>query len=168
MLIYHPVHDINHCVYRLLRFLEISDHSIFSWEQVRLLDFYSVFPHLLKNIKPFPNELTAYKKIINRIPDAYESIPNDKRIFHEMMPIQNTAVHNLVAKNLVSSEFFKENKISRSEQPLPEKLSSAMNEDSLTQEEWYMFLVNELPLVNFDGKKGLKFRADLMEHRYDG
>lgn len=168
MLIYHPVYDINHCVYRLLRFLEISEHSTFSWNQLRLLDFYSIFPHLLKNLRPFPRELIAYKKIISRIPDAYESIPNDKRIFHEIMPIQNTAMHNLIAKNLINADPFIENMVSRSEQPLPEKLSKVLNEDTLIQEEWYIFLVNELPLINFDGKKGLKSRSDLMEYRYDG
>lgn len=168
MLIYHPVHDINHCIYRLLRFLEASDHAQFHWDQLRLLDFYSVFPHLLKNLSPFPKELREYKKIISRIPDAYESLSNDKRIFHEMMSIQNTAIHNLIAKNLVNAEQFVESVVSRSEELLPENLTVVLRQDSLVQEEWYMFLVNELPLIDFDGKKGLKWRSDLMEYRYDG
>jgi hypothetical protein len=168
MLIYHPIHDINHCIYRLLRFLEKSNHVQFQWDQVRLIDFYSIFPHLLKNIRPFPKELSAYKKILSIIPDTYESIPNDKRVFYELMPIQNTALHNLIAKNLVDSEEFKMGVVSRTEEPIPEKLKDKIREDSIAQEEWFMFLVNELPTVEFDGKKGLKFRSDLMEYRYDG
>ena len=168
MLIYHPVHDINHCIYRLLRFLEKSDHERFQWDQLRLLDFYSMFPHLLKNITPFPRELRAYKKVLSRIPVSYESIPNDKRVFHEMMPIQNTALHNLIAKNLVDSEEFKAGLISRTSEPIPKRLESTISEDTIAEEEWFMFLVNELPLIDFDGKKGLKYRSDLMEYRYDG
>ncbi len=167
MLIYHPVYDINHCIYRLLRFLETSNHSQVQLERLRLLDFYSVFPHLLKNIRPFPKELNAYKKILSRIPDAYESIPNDKRIFHEMMPIQNTALHNLIAKNLIDSEKFKETIISKSDEKIPENLAMMISEDPVIKEEWYSFLVNELPSVELDGKKGLKSRSNLMEFRYD-
>ena len=168
MLIYHPVYDINHCLYRLLRFLETSTHTEFQWERLRLLDFYSVFPHLLKKISPFPKELNAYKKILTRIPEAYEAIPNDKRIFHEMMPIQNTALHNLIAKNLIDSEKFKDSIISRTNEKIPEELALLINQDPIKQEEWYSFLINELPLVELDGKKGLKSRSNLLEYRYDG
>lgn len=168
MLIYHPVHDINHCIYRILRFLEVSEHSSFGWDQLRLLDFYSLFPHLLKSITPFPRELGAYKKIISRIPDAYEAMPNDKRVFHEMMPIQNTAIHNLIARDMIDSQSYAEQIISRSDVRLPDGLVERIKNDPYVNEEWYLFLVNELPLVNFDGKKGLKSRSELMEYRYDG
>lgn len=167
MLIYHPVHDINHCIYRILRFLEVSEHSSFGWDQLRVLDFYSLFPHLLKSITPFPKELRAYKKIISRIPDAYESMPNDKRVFHEMMPIQNTAIHNLIARDMIDSQRYAEQTISRSDLRLPDGLVERIKNDPCVNEEWYLFLVNELPLVNFDGKRGLKSRSELMEYRYD-
>lgn len=168
MLIYHPVHDINHCVYRLLRFLEVSSHEKFNWDQLRLLDFYSLFPHLIKNIKPFPRELGAYKKVLSRIPEAYESISNEKRIFHEMMPIQNTALNNLIAKNLIDAESFQDGVVARTGETVPGNLSTVIGGDTVVQEEWYQFLVNELPLFSFDGKQGLKSRSDLMEYRYDG
>jgi ABC-3C biological conflict system middle component len=168
MLIYHPIHDINHCIYRVLRFLEISDHASFSWERLRLLDFYSLFPHLLKGIAPFPQNLRAYKKIVARIPDTYEVMTNDKRIFYEMMPIQNTAIHNLIARDLINSEHYADHIVSRAETKLPELLSKKIKLDPIGSEDWYLFLVNELPLIDFDGKKGLKSRTDLMEFRYDG
>lgn len=168
MLIYHPIHDINHCIYRVLRFLEISEHNSLSWEQLRLLDFYSLFPHLLKSIAPFPQNLRAYKKIVGRIPDAYEAMTNDKRIFHEMMPIQNTAIHNLIARDLINSEQYADHTVSRTETQLPELLSEKIKLDPIGNEDWYLFLVNELPLIDFNGNKGLKSRTDLMEFRYDG
>lgn len=167
MLIYHPVHDINHCIYRILRFLEVSDHSSFLWEQLRLLDFYSLFPHLLKSISPFPRELSAYKKIISRIPDVYESMPNDKRVFYEIMPIQNTALHNLIARDMIDSDRYAAQIIARSEIQLPGTLMEKIKNDPFVKEEWFLFLVNKLPLLIFDGEKGLKYRSNLMEYRYD-
>ena len=95
-------------------------------------------------------------------------MPNDKRVFHEMMPIQNTAIHNLIARDLIDSERYAEQIIERSEILLPGKLVEKINNDPFIKEEWYLFLVNELSLVNFDGKKGLKSRSNLMEYRYDG
>jgi len=168
MLIYHPIHDINHCIYRILRLLEVSEHTSFTWEQLRLLDFYSLFPHLLKKIKPFPQNLKAYKKIVARIPDAYEAMTNDKRIFHEMMPIQNTAIQNLIARDLIDSGHYLDNIVSRTRTQLPENLSEKINLDPIVSEDWFLFIVNELSLVDFGGKKGLKSRTDLMEFRYDG
>ncbi|MBK9131329.1 MAG: hypothetical protein IPM20_06780 [Gammaproteobacteria bacterium] len=132
------------------------------------MDFYSVFPHLLSDISPFPRELIAYKKILSKIPSAYEAIPNDKRIFHEMMPIQNTALHNLIAKNLINPEKFKVGLVSRTDEAIPDRLARAIHDDAVVYEEWFQFLVNELPLVSFEGKNGLKSRSDLMEYRYDG
>lgn len=132
-----------------------------------MLDFYSIFPHLLKNISPLPRELSAYKKIISRIPDAYESMFNDKRVFHEVTPLQNTAIHNLIARDIIDSAQYEEKIIARSGVELPSKLVGKIKSDPLIKNEWYLFLVNELPLVHFDGKKGLKFRANLMEYRYD-
>lgn len=167
MLIYHPIYDINHCVYRVLRIFEVAKNPVFRLNQIRLLDFYSLFPHLLKKITPFPRELGAYKKIISRIPDAYESMPNEKRIFHEMLPIQNTAIQNLVAKNLIDAELFRKKVVSRTIQQIPEEIGSIIKSDSVTKEEWYDFLVNQLPLLEFDGKKGIKSRTDLLEFRYD-
>lgn len=168
MLIYHPVHDINHCIYRMLRFLEVSSIEEFSWEQFRLLDFYSLFPQLLKGISPFPRELSPYRKLVRRIPDAYESISNEKRVFHEIMPIQNTAIHNLVAKNIVDAEKFEKQVVARTSQSLPPSLEEVIQADTTGSQEWFQFLANQLPLTDFGGKKGLKQRSELMEYRYDG
>jgi len=62
MLIYHPVHDINHSLFRTLMILEVSKAEEIGLELFRLIDFYTIFPHLIKEIKPFPNELKDYKK----------------------------------------------------------------------------------------------------------
>ena len=99
MLVYHPIYDVNHCLYRMLLVLEASVHAEFQWDMFKLLNFYLLFPHLLKDIKPLPAELRSYKKIIEIIPDSYEEVPNAKRTLFDLNSLQNTAAMNLLAKN---------------------------------------------------------------------
>ncbi|MGM0542592.1 MAG: ABC-three component system middle component 5 [Pseudomonadota bacterium] len=167
MLIYHPFQDANHCVFRTLLLLEHSVHDEIDIELYRLLDFYILFPHLLKNISPLPAELRAYKRLIEKIPDPFESMLNTKRIIHELESLQSVALHNLLAKKLIDIDSFKDKKVKRTDEVLPESISVAINEAKNVNEEWFRVIANELPLVNFSGKKGLKMRAGLMEFRYD-
>lgn len=167
MIIYHPVYDVNHCLYRILLALETSVHEEFDWTLFKLMDFYVLFPHLLKEIKPFPHSLRAFKKIIKIIPDSYEALPNTKRILFELESIQNTAIQNLMAKGLISVSKFDEQIVSRTSELLPDDLQKQLNSDERVNKEWYRLIVNELPLSDFDGKNGLKARSKLMEYKYD-
>jgi hypothetical protein len=167
MLIYHPFQDANHCVFRTLLLLEHSVHNEIDIELYRLLDFYILFPHLLKSISPLPVELRAYKRLLAKIPDPFESMLNTKRIIHELESLQTVALHNLLAKKLIDIDSFKSKKIKRTDEALPERISVAISKAENASEEWFRIISNELPLVNFNGKNGLKKRAGLMEFRYD-
>ena len=147
--------------------LEHSVHDEIGIELYRLLDFYILFPHLLKNISPLPIELKAYKRLIEKIPDPFESMLNTKRIIHELESLQTVALHNLLAKKLIDIDSFKDKKVKRTDEVLPKSISVAINEAKNVNEEWFRVIANELPLVNFSGKKGLKMRTGLMEFRYD-
>lgn len=167
MLIYHPVYDINHAIYRMLLLLEVSVHRRFQWDQLKLLDFYLLFPHVLKDIRPLPASLSAYRKVINAIPNPYELVPNKKRALYELGNIQNTAVHNLMAKELIDVENFQSMIIKRTKNDLPFGIQNFIDNDPLKEEEWFKIVANELPNIDFQGKDGLKYRSGLMEYRYD-
>ena len=167
MLIYHPVHDVNHCVYRILIILENSVHEEMDLELYRVQDFYFLFPHLLKYIKPFPSELIAYKKIIKRIPDPFELLKNTKRIMHDLESLQTVAIHSLLAKNILDMDAFKNKRLKRTEAMLPEKILAKISEDESLTENWFKMIVNDFPNINFGGNSGLKKRTGLMEYRYD-
>lgn len=167
MLIYHPIHDVNHCVYRILLILENSQHSDIDLDLFRLIDFYFIFPHLLKEIKPFPSNLASFKKVIKRIPEPYELISNIKRTIYDLEAIQTTAIQNLMAKNIVEIDAYKRKSLKRTEESLPESIYEKIRNSDIVKEEWFRMLINEFPTVNFLGKKGLKARSGLMEFRYD-
>lgn len=167
MLIYHPVHDVNHCVYRTLLILENSQHEHIDVDLFRHIDFYFLFPHLLKKIKPFPSELASFKKVIINISEPYEIMNNVKRVMYELEAIQTTAIQNLIAKNLIDIELYKNKSLKRTSTRLPGSVYERVRRDDVLQEEWFRMLINEFPTVNFLGKKGLKARSGLMEFRYD-
>lgn len=167
MLMYHPAQDANHCVFRTLLILEHTIHNDIELELYRLLDFYIVFPNLLKQINPLPAELRAYKRVLNNISDPFESMRNTKRIMHELESLQTVAVHNLLAKQLIDIDSFRSKRLKRTSQPLPPGLASAINLSKLAKSEWFRMVINELPMLSFNGRSGLKKRTGLMEFRYD-
>lgn len=167
MLMYHPAQDANHCVFRALLLLEHTVHEYIDLERYRLLDFYILFPHLLKKINPLPNQLRSYKKILSEIPDSFETMQNTKRVMHELEPLQTAAIHNLLAKQLIDIDSFKAKKLKRTSEEIPHPINLTIRSFELAQKEWFRMVANELPLINFNGDKGLKKRTGLMEFRYD-
>ena len=164
---YHPAQDANHCVFRTLLILEHTVHEDVGLELYRLLDFYILFPHMLKHISPLPTVLRAYKRLLSEIPDPFETMRNTKRILYELESLQTIALHNLLAKQLIDIDSFKSERLKRASESIPPELSDAIKTSKLAQKEWFRMVVNELPAINFDGKNGLKKRTGLMEFRYD-
>lgn len=164
---YHPVQDVNHCVYRILLLLEHTTHDEIGLDLYRLLDFYMLFPHLLKDIEPLPKELGPYKRLLKEIPAPFESMRNTKRIMHELESLQTAALHSLLAKQLINIEKFKSKLLQRTEVLLPNALASAIQSSDLAKKEWFRMVINDLPVIDFGGRKGLKKRSGLMEFRYD-
>jgi hypothetical protein len=167
MLMYHPAQDANHCVFRTLLILENTVHESIDIELFRMIDFYTLFPHLLKSLDPLPLELRAYKKILQKIPAPFESMLNTKRILFELESLQTVAFHNLLAKQLIEIESFKSKRIKRTSQNLPTELNLAIKSSELVNIEWFRMVINDFPILDFGGKTGLKKRTGLMEFRYD-
>ncbi|QEY59905.1 hypothetical protein FXF61_12415 [Pseudomonas sp. C27(2019)] len=167
MLIYHPAQDINHCVYRLLLILEFSEHEKLSIDVYRMIDFYTLFPSLLKLITPLPQSLSTLRKEFSNIPEPFESLRNIKRILYELESFQSTAIQNLIAKELLSKEDFESGFLKRTEKGLLTSFMEQALSGRLVSERWFQILINEFPKVKFAGRDGLKSRTGLMEYRYD-
>lgn len=167
MLIYHPANDINHCLYRMLLILETTTAKELNWNLFKLMDFYTLFPHLLKTIAPLPKSLMSYKESLKGIPSPFEALPNSKRVLFDLEGIQNTSILNLLAKDLVNLELFQEKRVKRTSKGIPPNLNMIIKNDPIKKQEWFTFVTSELPFVSFRGHKGLKARSGLMEFRYD-
>lgn len=72
-----------------------------------------------------------------------------------------------MAKDLIDLNKFQEGIVTRSGTALPDELTVRLQADKTVHEEWFRFIVNELPVLEFNGKTGLKQRSGLMEYKYD-
>ena len=164
---YHPAQDINHCVYRLLLILECSEHEQFNIDVYRLIDFYVLFPYLMKLVKPLPNPINKYRSKFSAIKEPFESLLNTKRILHELENLQSTTIQNLLAKGLLDREAFESGLLKRTTKLLPLPFLKDIQTARLPNEEWFKVLIDEFPKAKFFSSSGLKARTGLMEYRYD-
>lgn len=165
MLTYHPAFDLYNATFRLLRLLDPLGSRPVELERLRILDFYLLFPFLLRDIE-FPASAIKYKKHFKRPASEYEHIADPKRLFMRLEPYQVAAMQSLAAYSLIDPELFKQGKIQRTSSELPSELQNTIttrNRDSIE----IQLLSGPLADIDLYGKSGLKSKSDLFEYRYD-
>lgn len=166
MILYHPAKDTNHCIYRLLSILFFNNDSV-SIEKIRLLDFYASFPHLLKTISPWPQDIKHLKKLISTIPEPYEQISNAKRVFFELAEVQGVAIATLFGKGLLDANLYSEGELLLNKEAIPSELLSLICKKQFIDENVQKVLIEGLLKTVWEGDKGLKYRSGLLEYKYD-
>lgn len=166
MLIYHPAFDASHCLYRLTALLSRLSSAV-SWEQLRVLDFYYLFPGQLKRISPWPAEIKEYKARVKRLPDQYEDISSPSRILFDLMEFQRAAMVELVAKGVVNRGSFDEGRIIADVSAIPLGFLDILAKDEFLDSDAFSVIVEALPSIDFNGFNGLKRRSGLLEYVYD-
>lgn len=167
MLTYHPLKDPNHCIFRMLCILNDIDAEEIPIDLLKILDFYLLFPHLLKKIKPFPNIFTAFKKDLNVVQDPFENLPSATKLLFDLSPIQETCINFLAVKKIINIDRLKKDKINLIKENIDELLLDYINKASFKNENWYSFLIKHLSTMSLYGENGLKARTKLMEYKYD-
>jgi len=138
-----------------------------TWDLLRIIDFYYLFPSQLKRVQPWPVGLKKYKSSVADIPDQFEDIANPARVFFDLSEFQKTALLELISKGLVSKEAFEKGVIKLDSQKIPAGFTQAMNEDSFVHSSTFKVLIEALPKIDMNGSTGLKKRSGLMEFIYD-
>ena len=165
MLIYHPAFDIYHGVFRFLRLLRELPQSGTELERIRILDFYLLFPPLLRNVR-FPAGTAQLKSYFSKLPDLYEQIDDPKALFGRLAPYQQAALDALAARNLIDPGALAEGKVVRTGTIIPLELETVISRRNDNSKE-IQFLTGPLSQVSLYGRMGLKNRTDLFEYRYD-
>lgn len=168
MLIYHPAQDVNHCVYRICAILISVNSQELSLDQLRVLDFYYLFPSEIKKIKPWPALLKGQlRKVAFSIDDCFESLDNRSRVFYDLLHFQKNAVLELASKGVVDKEVFESGRVQLISGSLPAKFERLIASDEFIKSDVFRLIVNELPKLEMSGANGLKKRSGLMEYVYD-
>ncbi|EKE74962.1 ABC-three component system middle component 5 [Gallaecimonas xiamenensis] len=167
MLMYHPAFDANHCLYRVVSILRATSDTKVSWQLLRMLDFYYLFPSQLKNIKPWPRDIGKLKALVMKIPDQFEDLTNPARTFFELETFQKTATLELIAKGVLSKAAFDKGIMELEPDSLPSAYIALLDTDDFLKSDAFEVITKGLPSTKFSGSNGLKFRSGLMEYIYD-
>jgi len=163
MIIYHPAYDVHHCAYRVLNLLRSTEDMSVSKDSLRLMDFYYVYPHLLKRVKR-SRPLLKYSAAIDAVDESFEVTPNPTSLFYELCRMQDSAFRSLEQKSLISLDG---ERVRLNFGRLPDVLLKGFDSDEFSKTIFFKALVTALPAVKMNGKDGFKERSGLMEFRYD-
>lgn len=167
MLIYHPMKDPFNCVYRVLCLLQDLKVQNVPYDLIKILDFYVVFPHLLKDIK-LPKELIKYRPVLKEVKPPYENLPDAKQLMFDISIIQDQAINSMVAKGIfIKNDFISGNLNLRNTYIKRKEIVELIAKSKFRETSWYKILVNDLSKIPLLGSNGLKNRTGLMEYRYD-
>jgi len=163
MILYHPAYDAYHCSYRILSVLYFVNGNYLSKEMIRFIDFYYLYPHLLKRMVSLPRPLNYKKKIIDRLDDPFEITPNPKVMFYELGKTQESVLRSLESKSIISLD----NRLVKLNcGSLSEKIIDSFKSDEFLSGDLFKILVESFPKVNLNGPNGFKAKSGLMEFRY--
>lgn len=165
MAMYHPLEDVNHCVFRMMLLTRdlVAEPTL---ETFRLMDFYCLFPSALSEIR-LPRQYSKYKPVFKAVPPPYELLPNNAALFDKLRHIQNNALGCLVSLGFFDRARFLDGVVAPTEQPVPVKIQEKITASPVLIEEWFGFLTKAMPLFPADGPDGWKARTQLDEFRYD-
>jgi hypothetical protein len=166
MLLYHPFFDAYHCTFRLLRLLETVGRVEVETPRLRVWDFYLLFPAALQDAQ-LPRGSTSLRSAVQKTESRYEVLPDARRAFTRLEPIQNAALAHLAATKLINADSLKSGKVVRTEQPVPDDMTKLIHEKNAQTDEVLKFLVTRFLEVPMFGKGGIRKRTDLFDNRYD-
>ncbi len=167
MLIYHPMKDPFNCIYRVLCILQDLKMQNVPYDLIKILDFYVVFPHLLKDIK-LPRELIKYRSVLKEVPLPYENLPDARQLMFDISIIQDQAINSMVAKGVfIKNDFISGNLNLRDTYIKRREIVELITKAKFRETSWYKILIDDLSKIPLLGGSGLKNRTGLMEYRYD-
>lgn len=166
MLLYHPFFDANHCAFRMLRLLAATPLTKVELDRLRIWDFYLLFPSHLSRAT-LPKGSYGIRKFVDSLKNPYDVLPNARRAFIRLEPIQTTALAHLASIALIEAKQLQEGIISRTSNPIPEGLIPTILERNEREKELVAYLTGIFLRTPLHGKGGLRSRIDLFDDRYD-
>lgn len=165
---YHPSGDPYHCAFRTLRILEAGPRRSYRVEVFRILDFYLLFPFLIRSIQMPRVVRKAFGEYgLKRISEPYQRLPDARQLFRQIEEVQQTAYRHLAATGILDMEAYGRNEIAVGEQSIGSDLRGEISRLDKIESSVIEFLVEHLAKIGLYGPQGIKARTGLMEFRYD-
>jgi hypothetical protein len=168
-LTYQPAFDPYHSAFRLLRQRPLIEKlgALFK-EQVRILDFYLLFPFRVRDMR-LKSAHQRYKALAEKYAflTPYGEQPDPHLLLTRMEPMQAAALETLSSHGLIDSGAHRGDEVKATRQPLPAPIAQRINDLNAEQADLMEFLEILATQYELLGPQGLKARSGLMEYRYD-
>lgn len=161
MLVYHPVFDSYHCLFRSISILEVCNKS--EIERLRILDFCLLFPTAVSKFR-LPPGRSAAKKAALAESNPYRDPISARAMFANLTAIQMAAFSCLTATGLATLEA---GVLTRTQTALPKEIKQRCLSMQAKEHTFFNTLLSQLNALPLLGPDGLKARSALMEFRYD-
>ncbi|WP_175219146.1 MULTISPECIES: ABC-three component system middle component 5 [Burkholderia] len=164
MLIYHPAFDAYHCVFRMLLLAERVENI--EIEKARLLDFYLVFPGMVREVR-LPDTLKTLRAHAKAAVNVYRDPVSGLSTFRDMRHIQEAALKSIAASGLIDIKRYEHGFVTRTDVSVAPSLKEKLDEFVAVSGPVIEGILTGLSQIPLRGPNGLKHRSELMEHRYD-
>jgi hypothetical protein len=168
-LTYHAAFDVFHAVFRQFKIRELLKEGFaVPEEQIRIVDFYLVFPSRLGNVR-LPKDKIRFRKLLTKLSKIrpYSELPEDSVLFSRMRPIQEAAFHTLSIADFSDRDARKIGVLKRTSKPTPQVIETHIAAWKAEEEETIELFRSMLTEFELLGENGLKSRSGLGEYRYD-
>ncbi len=161
--IWHPMRDPHHCSFRMM-VLRLATTRQLSIPRASLLDTFLLFPEYLHEIqyKGFGSLRSSLRDLgVPKPSDSYVSLPDIRTVFRELQIFQKAAIHQLVAKNILSAQAFREGNLTLSSKGIPGELKQVLQAFVSENSRQLSFITDDLSAIPLDGPTGLLRRTNL-------
>lgn len=164
MLVYNPVFDAYHCVFRMLAILELS--KSLELDRLRILDFTLCFPSVVTKFK-LPKEFLELRATAKSLENPYREAMGANRLFLSLQPTQDGALGCLAAAGFISRADLSLGRVTRTALSIPKEIEDRRQELVERESSFFSIIIGKLMELPLLGAGGLKDRSGLMEYRYD-
>jgi len=166
VLSYHPALDVHHAAFRMVRLLVVRSDKEYDQAQLRILDFYLLFPALITRMR-LPRHAVRFRRSFARYENRYWFSGAPRMVFTQLAPLQQEAIDLLVAKEILDVAAAAAHKLKLAPAGQGSSLVDAARSANDRDAEVVQFLVEVIGGIPTFGPQGLKARSQLMEFRYD-
>ena len=143
----------------MLQLLSYSKEDEIHIDKLRIWDFYTTFPNLVRDMS-FPSDLKHLKdNIFKEKSNPYEEIIDQKQIFERMKTYQLSAIKCLASYGFVDSKLLSKNKVKKTGKEIPEALLAKLNDLANQKGNVIKLLTSDLVSLPLLGDKGWKART---------
>lgn len=160
------MYDLSHYIFRILQILIATKQKEIYVEQIRILDFYLLFPSQIRYMQ-VPINAVWLKRKLSANPNPYDKMQDPILIFARMEPYQLLALKCLASKNIITLDSIQNGKVILNEKNIPYELKKSIESKNEKEHDLIQFLTVTLLDLELFGEKGLKARTRLLEYRYD-